>query len=98
MTGFTIYEPLGIKTEFVHIDLERRQVEAIVLYHQKIIMTIKVNLREKTVHKTGGFDEFPRIKEMGIIEQDTILEIERLSQFYVENGITNPKEYLGPIN
>lgn len=60
-------------------------------------MTVRVNLKEKTVHKSGGFDEFPRIKEKGIIEQDTILEIVRLGQFYVENGITNLKEYYGHL-
>jgi hypothetical protein len=93
MSGFGIFEPIGLKTEFVYIDLDRHEVEADVLYNERKIMTVSINLKEMIVQKTGGYDEFPRLKEMGITEQDTILEIQLLGQMYIENGITNPKEY-----
>lgn len=92
-TGHTHYRPIGFKIEYTHIDLKEKIVKAIVKYEGQIIMTVTVDLHADSIQKVGGLEEVSSLETYGVTEQDTLREIKCLSEFFIQNNISNPKEY-----
>lgn len=61
MTGFTHFEPIGMRTDYPGVDLEKKQVTARILYKNKVLMTVRVDLQSDTIVKEGSLDEIKHL-------------------------------------
>ncbi|RED51098.1 hypothetical protein [Cohnella lupini] len=81
MTGYAQYRPIGLKTEYTHVDLEKQLVKAIVKYKGKKIITVTVDLLADSIQKVGGLEEVSHLEVHGINEHDTLIMIKQMAEF-----------------
>jgi hypothetical protein len=95
--GYTIFEPIGMRTDYPSVDLENKQVTARILYHDKVLMTVVVDLLTGTVQKEGSLEEVAHLRTKEgcrIVEEEREIDtIKSMAAFFLERGITNPSEY-----
>ncbi len=88
--GFTLYRPTGVKHEYPVVDLQNKQVIATVSYNDKIHMTVHVDVKSDKVDVEGSIEE---LKGISMDKESYIRMFAREAKFFVENNISNPKEY-----
>ncbi|PWA09268.1 hypothetical protein DCC39_13290 [Pueribacillus theae] len=88
--GYTLFRPVGIKIEYPLVDLRNKQVTGTVSYNDKIYMTVIVDLNFESVEVEGSVEE---LKEISMNEESHIRMFKTEAKFFVENNISNPKEY-----
>ena len=89
--GYTTFVPIGLKTDFVRVDLDKQLVEAIVNYQDIKIMSVIVDIRADNIHVEGSFGEIADIVgQYGITEEETIATIRTQAEFFLQNNIVDP--------
>lgn len=95
--GFTIFEPVGIRTDYPLVDLEKKQVTARIFYKDKLLMTVLVDLRLDQIQKEGNLSEVAHLTTpdgMKVVEEEREISIiKSQAEFFIENNISNPEEY-----
>lgn len=90
--GYTIFQPVGINIDCIHVDLLKKQVTAIISYQHEVKMTVITDLTTNQVHREGDLNEilavFPSKDEESYFD-----EVYDWSKTFVEKGINNPKKY-----
>lgn len=87
--GYTVYKSIGLTFDYPFVDLEKKEVTGTVSFKNKICMTVIVNLQSDTVMVEGSVEDV--LKEQN--DSDYVEEIKARAKFFVENKISNPKEY-----
>ncbi|GAA0432572.1 MAG: hypothetical protein ACQEWU_03000 [Bacillota bacterium] len=88
--GYTIFKPIGVKVEYPIVDLEKKQVTGTVSSHDKIYLTVLVDLKANRVHVKGNVEGL----ENNTMDNNAYTSmIKAEARFFVENHISNPKEY-----
>lgn len=88
--GYTIFKPTGVRHEFLQVDLLKQQVIGIVLYKEKTYMTVLVDLKADTVQVEGDVDALGELS----MDRDSYIDMfKSQAKFFIENNISNPKEY-----
>lgn len=90
--GRTIYKSTGIQTEYLLIDLAKKQVTGRVSYQGKVYMLVYVDVAADTVQVKGSMQELSHIAGL-MSEADYIEVIKTMAKFYIENDISDPKAY-----
>ncbi|GIO07197.1 hypothetical protein J31TS6_32250 [Brevibacillus reuszeri] len=54
MRGYTEFRPIGIKTDYPHVDLMQKLVTARVVYEERVLMTVIIDVGKNTVQKEGS--------------------------------------------
>ena len=97
MTGFTVFEPIGIRTDYPFVDLEKKQVTGRILYKNKVLMTVHVDLQSNTIQKEGSLAEVAHLTTsdgIKIVNEDREMTIiKSQAEFLIQNNISNPEEY-----
>lgn len=88
--GYTLFGPTGVHHEFLQVDLIKQQVVGIVLYKEKIYMTVLVDLKTDTVQVEGDVDALGELS----MDRDSYIDLFKTqAKFFIENNISNPKQY-----
>ncbi|MBW9235153.1 hypothetical protein JQK62_23630 [Leptospira santarosai] len=88
--GFTLFVPTGVRHEFLQVDLIKQQVIGIVLYKEKTYMTVLVDLKTDTVQVEGDVDALGELS----MDRDSYIDLFKTqAKFFIENNISNPKQY-----
>ncbi len=88
--GWTLFRPTGVTHEYPLIDLQNKQVTGTVVYKDKVYMTVLIDLKKETVDIQGSVDE---LKDISMDKESYIDMFKSQAAFFVENNISNPKEY-----
>ena len=88
--GYTLFKPTGVHHEFPHIDLVKQQVIGIVTYKEKTYMTVIIDLKTDTVQVQGDVDD---LGDLSMDRESYIDMFKHLAKLFIENNISNPKEY-----
>ncbi|WP_078410721.1 hypothetical protein [Priestia abyssalis] len=90
--GWTIFAPLKIQPEYTNIDLEKKQVTGVVKYNDKVYLSVIVDVQNNKTKVKGNLRGIIRITKP--FKKSNYIEIIKSeAEFFIENGITNPKEY-----
>ena len=92
--GYTIFKQTGVRHEYPHVDLVKQQVTCIVLYREETYMTVIVDLKNDTVQVKGDVDE---LGDLTISKDSYIDMFKGQAKFFIDNNISNPKEYYDEI-
>ncbi|MGE8080960.1 hypothetical protein [Peribacillus loiseleuriae] len=88
--GFTIFKPTGVKHEYPLVDLKNKKVTGTVSYNNKVYMTVFIDLKSDTVNVEGSVEE---LKELAMDKESYLRMFKSQAEFFVENNISNRKEY-----
>ena len=90
--GKTTFKPTGIKIVYPWVDLENKQVEARIEYEGNVIMKVIIDVPTGKAIKEGSVEEIvhltPRMSEEAYLRMFKVW-----AAIFIENGISNPKEY-----
>jgi len=92
--GYTIFKATGVRHEFSQVDLVKKQVTCIVIYKDETYMTVIVDLKTETVQVEGDVDE---LGELSMDKNSYIDMFRQNARFFIDNNISNPKEYYDEI-
>lgn len=90
--GLTTFAPLSIVPEYINIDLEKKQVTGLVKYHEKVYLSVIVDVRNNKVKTNGSLRRIAELTKP-FKESDYIEMIKSEAEFLIENEVINPKEY-----
>ncbi|WP_227395939.1 hypothetical protein [Jeotgalibacillus aurantiacus] len=91
-TGFTIFQPVGIKIDYVNVDLKEQRVAANILCHDVVKMTFVIDLNLNQVYREGSMEEvYALLPDKD--EESYVEEITRWAQIFIDNKVTDPKKY-----
>jgi hypothetical protein len=88
--GYTLFKSTGVQHEYPHIDLEKQQAIGIVTYKEKTYMTVFVDLKTDTVQVQGDVND---LGDLSMDRHSYVDMFKHQARFFIENNITNPKEY-----
>lgn len=88
--GHTLFKPTGVHHEFICVDLLKQQVTGIVIYNEKIYMTVMIDVKNETAEVQGDVAE---LGELGMEKASYIELFQHQAKFFIENNIANPQEY-----
>ncbi len=90
--GWTTFAPLRIVPEYTNIDLVKKQVTGVVKYNGEAYLTVIADVQN---NKTKAKGSLRRIGELTKpFKKSSYIElIKSETEFLIENGITNPKEF-----
>ena len=92
--GYTIFKATGVRHEFPQVDLVKKQVTCIVIYNDETYMTVIVDLKTETVQVEGDVDELGELS----MDKDSYIDMfKQNARFFIDNNISNPKEYYDEI-
>lgn len=90
--GYTIFQATGIKTDYTHVDLLKKQVTATISYQGKVKMTVITDFLTGQMHQEGDFTEilaaWPDDDPQSYFD-----EIYEWSKTFIENDISDPQIY-----
>jgi hypothetical protein len=90
--GKSYFKPTGIKIVYPWVDLENKQVEARIEYEGNVIMKVIIDVPTGKAIKEGSVEEIVHLTpNMG--EEDYLGMFKDWAAIFIENGISNPKEY-----
>ncbi|MDM5224394.1 hypothetical protein QUF86_27445 [Peribacillus sp. NJ11] len=88
--GYTLFKPTGVHHEFPLVDLVKQQVIGTVSYKEKTYMTVVIDLKADTVQVQGDVDDLGDLS----MDRDSYIDMfKQQAKFFMENNISNPKEY-----
>jgi len=95
--GYTEFRPTGIKTDYPHVDLVQKLVTARVLYEERVVMTVLIDVGKNTVQKEGSLAELSHIeslKENSLLDDEMYVGMFRdWARVFIENEINDPTAY-----
>jgi len=95
--GYTEFRPTGIKTDCPHVDLVQKLVTARVLYEERVLMTVLIDVGKNTVQKEGTLAELSHIaslKENGLLDEDMYVSMFRdWARVFIENDSNDTAAY-----
>ncbi|WP_033541143.1 hypothetical protein [Planococcus sp. CAU13] len=90
--GYTIFQPVGINIDYIHVDLSKKQVTATISYQHQVKMTVITDFITGQMHKEGDLIEI--LAALPSKDEESYFdEIYDWSKTFVENGINDPKKY-----
>ncbi|WP_033542737.1 hypothetical protein [Planococcus sp. CAU13] len=90
--GYTIFQPVGIKIEYTHVDLSKKQVTATISFQQEVKMTVITNFITGRMHKEGDLTEvLAALPDKD--EESYFDEIYAWSKTFIDKGISDPQKY-----
>lgn len=90
--GYTIFQPVGINIDYIHVDLSKKQVTATVSYQHEVKMTVISDFTTGQMLKEGNLTEILAVLPSKD-EESYFVEIYDWSKMFVENGISDPQKY-----
>ncbi|WP_058308235.1 hypothetical protein [Gracilibacillus massiliensis] len=88
--GYTLFRPTGVKHEYPVVDLQNKQVTGTVSYKDKVYMTVVIDLKKDTVNIEGSIED---LKGISMDKESYIEMFISQAELFVENNISNPKNY-----
>lgn len=92
-TGYTIFQSIGIQIDYPSVDLEKKMVTGVVTFENKVYMTVLVDLQTDSVKAEGSINDLAHLVSIEHLETEYIAMIKNMAKFFIENKISNPKEY-----
>ncbi|MFE6167368.1 hypothetical protein ACFVP8_05730 [Viridibacillus arvi] len=96
-SGYTIYKSTGIKINYPHINLKKKQFIGTVQYENRIYMTVLVDVQSNTYTVKGSVENIlPIIKEKAyeqMTDSEYIDHINYKAHFFVQNNISDFNKY-----
>ncbi|QUG41627.1 histidine phosphatase family protein [Psychrobacillus sp. INOP01] len=92
-TGFTIFKRSEIQTNFQKVDLELKRMIGTITLHDKVILTIEVDLLNDFMKVNGEAKQLEQIMSERGLDMEYIEMLKEMTRFFVENQITEPQKY-----
>ncbi|MFZ3590612.1 hypothetical protein ACOI1C_15515 [Bacillus sp. DJP31] len=90
--GYVDFKPTGIKIDYTHVDLSKKQVTAIISCDNEVQMTLITDLTLNQVNKNGSFEKvFAVLPDRD--EESYLEEVNAWAKIFIDNKITDPKKY-----
>ncbi|MFP3392551.1 hypothetical protein [Brevibacillus sp. SIMBA_040] len=97
MRGYTEFRPTGIKTDYPHVDLVKKLVTARVLFEERVVMTVLIDVGKNTVQKEGSLAELSHaesLNENGLLDDEMYVSMFRhWARVFIENDSNDPAAY-----
>jgi hypothetical protein len=93
--GYTLYKSTGVRHDFPDVDLDNQMVRCIVTYKGKTYLSVIVDVKTDTVVTEGSLDS---LGEKAMEIESYIDMFKRQARFFIENNISNPKDYFEKLN
>lgn len=92
-SGYTIFKSIGIKINYPSVDLDKETVIGEVSFENKVYMTVTVDLQSDRVEVEGSVMDLAHLIPNEHLENEYIDMIKNMAKFFIDNKISNPKEY-----
>jgi hypothetical protein len=93
--GYTLFVPTGVRHEYPEVNLEEQKIIGTVIYKNKIYMKVFIDLKADAVNVEGSVENLSDLINM---DKETYIEMFKSeARFFVENKISNPKQYYEEI-
>ncbi|TCM87937.1 hypothetical protein EV294_11618 [Paenibacillus sp. BK033] len=90
--GQSDFKPIGMKIIYPWVDLENKLVEARIEQEGNIKMEVITDLKTGEQNQEGNWDDIIQLSP-SMTEEDYLKMFQEWASVFIENGISNPKQY-----
>lgn len=91
--GYTIFKSIGININYPSVDLDKETVTGEVTFENTVYMTVTVDLQSDGLKVEGSVMDLAHLIPNENMEKEYIDIVKVMAKFFIENQISNPKEY-----